>query len=132
MSVCDPVADMLCRLRNGAAAGRAEVELPHSALKGELARLMKKEGYIQDYVTEGAGGRKTLRVVLRYAADGRPVIQGLRRVSKPGLRRYVPAARVPRVLGGLGTAVLSTSRGIMTGREARQSKLGGEVLCYIW
>jgi small subunit ribosomal protein S8 len=132
MSVSDPIADMLCRLRNGAAAEREVVEMPHSILKGELARLMKKEGFVRDYVTEGSGAKKTLRVFLRYGADGQSVIQGIRRISKPGLRRYVMVAEIPQVLGGMGTVLLSTSRGIMTGREAKKTKVGGEVLCYIW
>ncbi len=132
MSVSDPIADMLCRLRNGAAAEQEVVEMPHSILKGELARLMKKEGFVKDYVTEGSGGKKTLRVYLRYGANGQSVIQGIRRISKPGLRRYVMVTEIPQVLGGMGTAILSTSRGIMTGREAKKNKVGGEVLCYIW
>jgi len=132
MSLCDPIADMLTRVRNGASAGLEQVAMPHSVLKGELARLLKQEGYIKDFVTEGVGVRKTLRVSLRYGVDGKPIIQGLKRVSKPGLRRYSGCADVPRVLGGMGTAILSTSKGIMTGRDARKQKVGGEVLCYVW
>ncbi|MCX6997147.1 MAG: 30S ribosomal protein S8 [Kiritimatiellaeota bacterium] len=132
MSFCDPIADMLTRLRNGATAGLAVVDIPHSVLKGELARLLKKEGFIKDYLTEKAGIRKILRVYLRYGADEKSVIQGIRRVSKPGLRRYVMAAKIPRVLGGMGTVILTTSKGIMTGRDAKKNNTGGEVLCYIW
>lgn len=132
MSLCDPIADMLTRVRNGATAGLEQVAMPHSVLKGELARLLKQEGFIKDYVTEGVGAKKQLRLSLRYDAAGKPIIQGLKRVSKPGLRRYTGAADVPRVLGGLGLAILSTSKGLMTGREARKQKVGGEVLCYVW
>ena len=132
MSLSDPIADMLTRIRNGATAGLEQVEMPHSVLKGEVARLLKQEGYVKDCVTEGVGAKKVLRVVLRYAADGKPIIQGLKRISKPGLRRYTRADTMPRVLGGMGAAILSTSKGIMIGREARKQKIGGEVLCYVW
>jgi small subunit ribosomal protein S8 len=132
MSVCDPVADMLTRIRNGNRAGLEMVQMHHSNLKGEIARILKKEGYVSDYVTEGHGGKKTLRVYLRYGYDHKPVIQGLRRVSKSGLRRYVGSTKVPRVLGGMGVAVLSTSAGVMTDKEARKAGVGGEVLCYVW
>ena len=132
MSLCDPIADMLTRVRNGATAGLEQVAVPHSVLKGELARLLKQEGYIKHYVTEGTGVKKTIQVFLRYGVAGKPVIQGLKRVSKSGLRRYTSAAQMPRVLGGMGTAILSTSKGLMTGREARKQNVGGEVLCYVW
>jgi small subunit ribosomal protein S8 len=123
---------MLTRVRNGAAAGLEQVAMPHSVLKGELARLLKQEGYIKNYAVEGPGVKKTLHVVLRYGVAGKPVIQGLKRVSKSGLRRYSRAAEIPRVLGGMGTAILSTSQGLMTSREARKQNVGGEVLCYVW
>jgi len=132
MSLCDPIADMLTRVRNGATAGLEQVAVPHSVLKGELARLLKQEGYIKNYMLEGTGVKKTIQVVLRYGANDKPVIQGLKRVSKSGLRRYTSAAQVPRVLGGMGTAILSTSKGLMTGREPRKQNVGGEVLCYVW
>ncbi|TAN38906.1 MAG: 30S ribosomal protein S8 [Verrucomicrobia bacterium] len=132
MSLCDPIADMLTRVRNGATAGLEQVAVPHSVLKSELARLLKQEGYIKNYVVEGTGVKKTIQVVLRYGVNDKPVIQGLKRVSKSGLRRYTGAAEVPRVLGGMGTAILSTSKGLMTGREARKQNVGGEVLCYVW
>jgi small subunit ribosomal protein S8 len=132
MSLCDPIADMLTRVRNGATAGLEQVAVPHSVLKGELARLLKQEGYIKGYVVEGVGVKKTIQVSLRYGVAGKPVIQGLKRVSKSGLRRYTSVAEVPRVLGGMGTAILSTSKGLMTGREARKQNVGGEVLCYVW
>ena len=132
MSFCDPIADMLTRLRNGANAGLEAVDIPHSVLKNELAKLLKKEGYVKDFQTEKDGARKILRVFLRYSADEKSVIQGVRRVSKPGLRRYVMATKIPRVLGGMGTVVLTTSKGLMTGRDAKKNNIGGEVLCYIW
>jgi small subunit ribosomal protein S8 len=132
MSVNDPVADMLTRIRNASRIGHETVEMPHSRIKSDLARVLKREGYIADYLTEGHGGKKNLRVYLRYQADRQPVIRGLRRVSTSGLRRYAPARDLPRVKGGMGVALLSTSRGIMTDREARTSRVGGEVLCYVW
>ncbi len=133
MSVCDPIADMLTRIRNAHRAGLEKVQMPYSTLKGELARVLKKEGFISDYVTEGHGGKKDLCVYLRYhGPEQAPVIRGLRRISKPGLRRYVSAKSIPRVVGGMGVAVLSTSKGVMSDREARAAKTGGEVLCYVW
>ena len=132
MSMTDPIADMLTRIRNACKAGLPAVEMGHSRLKAEVARILKKEGYVAD-VAEGAeDGKKVLRVVLKYDYNEKPIIQQLQRVSKPGLRRYVAAAAVPRVRGGLGTAVLSTSRGIMSDREARAAHVGGEVLCQVW
>ncbi len=132
MSVCDPVADMLTCVRNASRAGLEMVQMAHSNLKGEIARILKKEGYISDYATEGHDGKKLLRLYLKYGHDRKPVIQGLRRISKSGLRRYVMSNKVPRVLGGMGVAVLSTSSGVMTDKEARKLKVGGEVLCYVW
>lgn len=132
MSMSDPIADMLTRVRNASAARHASVDIPHSRLKAELARIMKREGYIVDYTTEGADGKRDLRVFLKYDADENPIIQGIKRVSRPGLRTYVKSTEAPRVLGGLGIAVLSTSRGLLTDREARKHNAGGEVLCKIW
>ena len=132
MSLCDPIADMLTRIRNGAAAGLENVTMPSSVMKVELARLLKQEGYIKDYKAEGEGAHKTLTVALRYSGAGKSVITGIKRVSKPGLRRYAGAADIPRVLGGMGTVLLTTSKGLMTGREARKQKVGGEVLAYVW
>lgn len=131
MSLSDPISDMLTRIRNATRAGARDVAIPHSRLKGEIARILKGEGYIADYETEKEGAKKTLRLRLRYRGDT-PVIRGLRRVSKPGLRRYVTVDQVPRVVGGTGVAVLSTSRGVLTDREARKAGVGGEVVCYIW
>ena len=132
MSVNDPVSDMLTRLRNAARAGLPEVAIPHSRLKAEIARLLQAEGFLGEVGVEAEGLRKNLRIKLRYARGERSILRGLRRVSKPGLRRYVPATELPRPLGGLGVAVISTSRGIMSDRQARQAKVGGEVLCYVW
>jgi small subunit ribosomal protein S8 len=132
MSCSDPIADMLTRIRNACKAGLPAVEMGHSRLKAEVARILKKEGYVADVAEDSEDGKKILRVVLKYDYNEKPIIQQLQRVSKPGLRRYVAAAAVPRVRGGLGTAVLSTSRGIMSDREARTAHVGGEVLCQVW
>ncbi|MGD9780565.1 MAG: 30S ribosomal protein S8 [Kiritimatiellia bacterium] len=132
MSCSDPIADMLTRIRNACRAGLPAVEMGHSRLKAEVARILKKEGYVADVAEGDADGKKFLRVVLKYDYNEKPIIQQLQRVSKPGLRRYVAAAGIPRVRGGLGTAVLSTSRGIMSDREARAAHVGGEVLCQVW
>ena len=132
MSVSDPIADMLTRIRNANRARLEVVQMPHSAMKSEIARVLKKEGFIKDFVTEGGGGKKNLRLHMKYGPGRAPVIRGLRRISKPGLRRYVQTTKVPRVVGGMGIAVLTTSQGIMTDREARAAKTGGEVICYVW
>ena len=131
MSMSDPIADMLTRVRNAHMANLEVVDVPHSRIKGEIARVLKKENYITDFVVEG-GKKKVLRLYLRYTGEHEPVIHGLRRESRPGLRRYVGIEDVPRVLAGMGTAILSTSNGIMTGQEARKQKVGGEVLCSVW
>jgi len=122
---------MVTSIRNAQSVGHELVDIPYSKLKGEIARVLKKEGYVTDYVVEG-GVKKTLRVYLRYTPDQEPVIKGIKRESRPGLRRHTPATRIPRVLGGLGTAIMSTSSGIMTGKEAKSQNVGGEVLCSIW
>jgi len=132
MSLQDPISDMLTRIRNAFMAAKDSVDIPHSKVKAEIARLLKREGYILDYTTEADGVKKTLRVFLKYGQDQQPVIQGLRRISKPSLRRYVSSTDVPRVLGGLGVAILSTSTGLLTDREARKQHIGGEVLCHVW
>ena len=132
MSCSDPIADMLTHIRNASRAGLPATEMGHSRLKAEIARILKKEGYVADVSEADAAGKKRLRVVLKYDYNEKPIIQQIRRVSRPGLRRYVAAAEVPRVRGGLGTAVLSTSRGIMSDRDARAAHVGGEVLCQIW
>jgi small subunit ribosomal protein S8 len=132
MSLSDPIADMLTRVRNAYAAGLKVADMPHSKMKMELARILKREGYVADYSTEAEDGKRTLRVFLKYDLEETPVIKGIKRISKPSIRRYVGAASVPRVLGGLGVAVLSTSAGVMSDREARRKHIGGEVICYVW
>ena len=133
MSLSDPIADMLTRMRNAHMANLDLVQVPHSRLKGEIARILKHEGYVKDFSVEANSKvQKTLCVYLKYGPEREPVIQGLKRVSKPGLRRYSDATSLPRVLGGLGIAILSTSKGLMTDREARKSNVGGEVLCFVW
>jgi small subunit ribosomal protein S8 len=132
MSCSDPIADMLTRIRNASKAGLPAVEMGHSRLKAEIARILKKEGYIADSADFDDEGKKGLRITLKYDYNDKPIIQQLRRVSKPGLRRYVAAGDIPRVRGGIGTAVLSTSRGVMSDREARAAHVGGEVLCHVW
>ena len=129
----DPIADMLTRIRNAVTARHARVEMPASKLKVEIARLLKENNFIQDYRTVPAEtGRPMLRVVLKYAHGGHPVIRELKRVSSPGLRKYVAVNEIPRVRNGLGVAILSTSKGLMTDREARQHRTGGELLAVVW
>jgi len=126
----DPIADFLTRLRNANRALLPTVEMPHSKLKEGIAKLLKQEGYLADWTVEGAP-LKRLKLKLKF--QGRKgVIEGLRRVSTPGLRRYTGADDIPRVLGGMGVAILSTPRGVMTGTQARKQRVGGEVLCYVW
>lgn len=126
----DPIADFLTRIRNANKALVPEVEVVYSKLKEGIAMLLKREGYIADYRVEGTN-KKTLKVRLKF--HGRKgVIEGIKRVSKPGLRQYVGADNIPRVLGGMGIAILSTPKGVMTGAEARKARVGGEVLCYVW
>ena len=132
MSLTDPIADMLTRIRNALQARHEEVLVPASRLKEEIARILQEEGYIQRYEVRQEGARRTMRIVLKYTEDRRPVISGLQRVSKPGRRIYSSRGTLPRVKGGLGFAIVSTSRGVMTGEDAWKSGVGGEVLCYIW
>jgi small subunit ribosomal protein S8 len=134
MTMTDPIADMLTRLRNGSVAAQDVVRMPSSKLKEALAGILRREGYVVDYRVVDEPGRpgRTLEITLKYTPERQPTITGLRRVSKPGLRVYIKADRLPRVLGGLGVAVLSTSHGLMTDREAREKRVGGEVLCYVW
>ena len=126
----DPISDMLARIRNAGQALRPQLELPHSRLKESVARILKREGYIADWAVQGKA-IKTLKLNLKFEGK-KSAIEGLKRVSKPGLRHYVGAREIPRVLGGMGVAILSTPRGVMTGIDARKQNLGGEVLCYIW
>ncbi len=129
----DPVADLLTRIRNAARARHARVDVPASKLKIEIARILKEEGYISTYkVVDETKACKTLRVFLKYTPDKRSVITGLRRVSRPGSRNYVGASEIRGVVGGLGISVLTTPRGVMTGRAARKARVGGEVLCEVW
>jgi small subunit ribosomal protein S8 len=134
MTMTDPIADMLTRIRNANVAMHDEVRMPSSKLKESLAELLRKEGYIESYVVGDDEGRpgKVLTVTMKYSPERARVISGVKRISKPGLRVYIKADRVPRVLGGLGVAVLSTSQGLMTDREARKRRVGGEILCYVW
>jgi small subunit ribosomal protein S8 len=133
MSMTDPIADMLTRLRNAIAARHRRVDMPSSKLKVEIARLLKESSYITDYrVLETEEGRKVLRVVLKYAAGGQPVLRELRRVSSPGLRKYVGVSAIPRVRNGLGMAILSTSQGLMSDRDARKANTGGELLAIVY
>jgi len=132
--ITDPISDMLTRIRNANVAMRDEVMMPSSKQKVALAEVLKKEGYISDFsVADGeAKGSKLLKIQMKYSDDRRRTISGIKRVSTPGLRVYRRATDVPRVLGGLGVAVLSTSHGLMTDREARKRNVGGEVMCYVW
>ncbi len=132
MTVTDPIADLLTRIRNALVAEHDVVELPSSRFKAEVARILSEQGYIEWYRTEPARVGQTLHIDLKYTPDRRPVISGLRRVSRPGRRTYVGAGDVPRVLGGMGTAILSTSSGVMTGHEARRAGVGGEVVAFIY
>jgi len=133
MSMTDPVADMLTRIRNACGSKHRRVDMPASKLKVELARILKENAYIQDYrMVESPEGRPLLRVILKYAQGGQPVIRQLQRVSSPGLRRYVGVQEIPRVRNGLGMAILSTSRGLMSDRQARQQRTGGELLALVW
>lgn len=126
----DPISDMLTRIRNAGRALLPTVQIPHSRVKESIAKVLKQEGYVADVSVEG-NPCKTIKLRLKYQGK-KPVIEGLRRVSRPGLRNYVGATEIPRVLGGLGVAVVSTSEGVMSGNQARQKNIGGEVICYVW
>jgi small subunit ribosomal protein S8 len=135
----DPISDMLTRIRNAVQAKHVRVDMPASKLKVEIARILRDEGYIQDYKEldvpaerAGRAPRRVIRIVLKYGPRGERVITGLQRISRPGRRVYLGVSDVPPVLGGLGTNILTTSRGVMTGRAARQAGVGGEVLCNVW
>jgi small subunit ribosomal protein S8 len=128
----DPIADMLTRIRNAAQAKHAKVDMPASRLKSEIARILKDEGYISHFKSSEEGGRSTLTVFLKYGPKGEQVISNIERVSRPGCRVYVSKTEIPRVLGGLGINILTTSHGIMTGKEARKQGFGGELLCNIY
>ena len=134
MSMTDPIADMLTRIRNGIEARHDRVELPLSKLKVEIARILKAEGFISNFkeIPADKTAQGTLRLYLKYSEDGEPVIHGIERISRPGRRVYRNKQEIPRVLGGLGLAILSTSRGVLAGHEAMKSGIGGEVLCQVW
>ena len=128
----DPIADMLTRIRNGNSARHENVVVPASRMKKEIAKILLDEGFINGFSVEEDGKQGMMTVELKYGPSGEKVITGIKRISKPGLRVYVKAGEVPRVLGGLGIAIVSTSQGIMPDREARKNGIGGEVLCYVW
>jgi len=128
----DPISDMLARIRNGSLARHDRVDMPHSNLKKHIAEVLKSEGYLDDVRETEGEGRKTLTIVLRYGKDKASAIDGVRRVSAPGRRVYVRFDRIPRVRSGMGVSILSTSRGVMSDRQAREQKVGGELLCEIW
>ncbi|MBN1292226.1 MAG: 30S ribosomal protein S8 [Candidatus Latescibacteria bacterium] len=132
MGMTDPIADMLTRIRNGSKARKKWVDLPASKLKKELARILVEEHFVDRCTYTEDNKQGILRVFLKYGKDEMPIIQGITRVSKPGLRRYSRANELPRVLNGLGIAIISTSSGVMTDRDARQKGVGGEIICYIW
>ncbi len=130
--VNDPISDYLTRVRNAIAAQHAEVEVPASRLKKEMSRILAEQGYISEYVLEPTRVGEAIRIKLKYTNGRRTVISGLKRVSRPGRRRYVTHEEIPRVMGGMGTAILSTSVGVMTGHEAKHRGVGGEVVAYVW
>ncbi len=131
MSMTDPIADMLTRIRNATQAGHDKLSLPGSKIKAEIAALLRQEGYISGFKIVRGANQDELRIFLKYK-NGSPAIRGIKRISRPGLRRYTGVKDVPNVLGGIGTAILSTNNGIMSDREARENQVGGEVLCYVW
>ena len=128
----DPISDYLTRIRNALAAEHPDVEVPASRLKKELSRILAEQGYINSFEVEPTAVGEVIRIELKYTEDRRPVISGLRRVSRPGQRSYVNQTQVPRVQGGMGTAIVSTSSGVMTGHEAKAKGVGGEVVAYVW
>jgi len=128
----DPIADYLTRIRNALGSGHDEVEIPASRLKLEMSRILKEQGYIRDFSSQPGRVGELIRIELKYTSDHEPVISGIERVSRPGRRRYVDHNTVPRVYGGTGTAIVSTSRGVMTGHEAKAKGVGGEVVAYVW
>lgn len=128
----DPIADFLARLRNALMAKHKTTSVPSSKMKARIAQILKDEGYIEDFTSEVVDGRPTLQVTLKYDERSQPVIEGLSRISRPGLRRYSSADQLPTVRGGIGMAIVSTSRGIMTDHQARKDRVGGEVLCTVW
>ena len=132
MAVSDPIADMLTRIRNAVMARHDTVMIPSSRMKLYIAKILKQEGFITDYEVTSDHSRRQIKMVLKYDDKNHPFINGLKRISKPGLRIYVQGKEIPRVYGGLGIAIVSTSRGVMTGHKAWQQGIGGELLCYVW
>ena len=130
-TLTDPIADFLTRLRNAASSHRADVKLPHSRIKEEIARILKEEGYIAEYEVDHSSRPAVIKVTMKFV-NRTPALTGVKRVSKPGLRKYVGADEVPRVLGGMGTSIVSSSRGILTGRQAKRENIGGELLAIVW
>ena len=130
--VTDPIAELLVRIQNAAGRGHASVSVPASKLKADILRVLKTEGFINEYEKTAVEGHPTLQVQLRYVAEGQPVITGMRRISRPGRRVYVGRRDVKAVMGGMGLAIISTSKGLMTDHESRRANLGGEVLCEVW
>jgi small subunit ribosomal protein S8 len=130
-AVADPIADLLARVRNGVRAQKIDIVVPYSKMKAEIARILKDEGYITDYAVDTSAAHPRIKITNKLV-DKTSAITGLRRVSRPGLRRYVGADEIPRVLGGMGVAILSTSRGVLSDREAKKQKVGGELLAYVW
>lgn len=128
----DPISDYLTRVRNAISAQHAEVEVPASRLKKEMSRILEEQGYITAFAVEPTAVGEVIRIRLKYTNERQPVISGMRRISRPGRRRYVAHDEIPRVMGGMGTAILSTSVGVLTGHEARQKGVGGEVVAYVW
>lgn len=131
-TITDPIADLLTRVRNAIAAEHEQVDIPASKFKVEVMRILREQGYVESYSLERGRVGEVLRVRLKYADDRRPAISGIRRVSRPGRRTYVDADSIPKVLGGMGTAIVSTSSGVMTGHDARRRRVGGEVVAYVW
>lgn len=133
MNMTDPIADMLTRIRNGLGAGHETVAIPASKMKIEIARILKEEGYITNYSVDGETAKdKVITITLKYGSNNQKVISGIKRISKPGLRVYAKGDSVPRVLNGLGIAIISTSKGMMCDRDARKAHVGGEVVAYVW
>ena len=132
MTISDPIADMLTRIRNALMVGHPSVLVPSSRMKLSIAKILKEEGFITDYEVVRGKPERIIKILLKYYDNNQPVISGLERVSKPGLRAYVQRSEIPRVYGGMGIAILSTSKGVKTGQQSWKQQLGGELLCYIW
>ncbi|MDX1984368.1 MAG: 30S ribosomal protein S8 [Bryobacteraceae bacterium] len=132
MTTSDPIADMLTRIRNAMAVRHSKVDVPASKLKADIARILKDEGYILNFKIAEEGSKKTIKIYLKYTAGNQPVISKIVRVSRPGCRVYSGSKEIPRVLGGMGISILTTPQGVMTGRQAKQSGVGGEILCQVW